>query len=420
MARLPQPGGDAGNWGHVLNEFLLESLDTDGSLKNSSIAEVKLATTLQNKINSKANSSNLSVVATTGDYNDLTNKPSSGSVSSVAGRTGDVTLTKSDVDLSNVDNTTDTNKPVSTLQQTAISNASTADRSRSNHTGTQASTTITGLATVATSGSYDDLSDQPTIPIAVEGEQGPPGLIWRGTWDTNASYALDDTIQYSGRAFIAIQASTGITPPTSATSTSYWALLVDRGATGPAGTGAAGVVSPADLSFKAWAGDPALLAPGTRTTLVAGQMNGVLLNLPSDTITGVSYFVGVIGANLVNCYIGVIDAITGSRLAVTADISSTLTSTGFKRTAFTTPVAVSGGPVYVVFLANVTTGTTLPQVTKLPNTDTAFVNARGPSQSTGRIRVGQITTSSGLSSIPTSNDLSGNSAQNTGAWVALD
>jgi hypothetical protein len=42
------------------------------------------------------------------------------SVSSVAGRTGAVVLTKSDVGLANVDNTSDAAKPVSTAQQTAL------------------------------------------------------------------------------------------------------------------------------------------------------------------------------------------------------------------------------------------------------------------------------------------------------------
>ncbi|MDR2858934.1 MAG: hypothetical protein LBV64_00870 [Mediterranea sp.] len=43
-------------------------------------------------------------------------------VTSVAGRTGDVTLTSTDVGLSNVDNTSDANKPISTAIQTALSN----------------------------------------------------------------------------------------------------------------------------------------------------------------------------------------------------------------------------------------------------------------------------------------------------------
>ena len=41
-------------------------------------------------------------------------------VASVAGRTGNVTLTSSDVGLGNVDNTSDANKPVSTATQTAL------------------------------------------------------------------------------------------------------------------------------------------------------------------------------------------------------------------------------------------------------------------------------------------------------------
>lgn len=43
-----------------------------------------------------------------------------GSVKSVAGKTGDVTLVKGDVGLGNVDNTSDANKPVSTAQQAAL------------------------------------------------------------------------------------------------------------------------------------------------------------------------------------------------------------------------------------------------------------------------------------------------------------
>ncbi|MFS0718872.1 hypothetical protein, partial [Arthrobacter phoenicis] len=44
----------------------------------------------------------------------------SGAVSSVAGKTGAVTLVKADVGLSNVDNTADTAKPISTATQTAL------------------------------------------------------------------------------------------------------------------------------------------------------------------------------------------------------------------------------------------------------------------------------------------------------------
>lgn len=48
------------------------------------------------------------------------NSTEQGIVISVNGRTGEVVLTKTDVGLSNVDNTSDKNKPVSTAQQTAL------------------------------------------------------------------------------------------------------------------------------------------------------------------------------------------------------------------------------------------------------------------------------------------------------------
>jgi hypothetical protein len=65
MARLPQPGGDDGTWGDVLNDFLQVSHNTDGTVKSGAV-------------------------------------------------------TKGDVGLSNVDNTSDAGKPVSTAQQTAL------------------------------------------------------------------------------------------------------------------------------------------------------------------------------------------------------------------------------------------------------------------------------------------------------------
>lgn len=100
-------------------------------------------------------------------------------VTSVAGKQGDVTLTKTDVGLGNVDNTSDLNKPVSTATQSALDNkvdkvvgkglstedyttteknklaniseGATANQSdsyllnRANHTGTQAISTVSGL-----------------------------------------------------------------------------------------------------------------------------------------------------------------------------------------------------------------------------------------------------------------------------------
>ena len=108
MARLPQPGADQGQWGAILNDFLLQSHDIDGSLADNSITsshitdgsvtEAKLSTSVQSKLNSVGSSG----------------------VVSINGQSGVVTLTKASFTLDNVDNTSDLNKPVSTATQTAL------------------------------------------------------------------------------------------------------------------------------------------------------------------------------------------------------------------------------------------------------------------------------------------------------------
>lgn len=76
MARLPQPGGDDNIWGGVLNDFLLQSHATDGSLKAGSVTNTTLSSGLQATLANKANTTDLAPVATSGDYADLTNTPS--------------------------------------------------------------------------------------------------------------------------------------------------------------------------------------------------------------------------------------------------------------------------------------------------------------------------------------------------------
>ena len=61
MARLPQPGGDQGNWGTILNDFLVQAHNSDGVLRDASIpaaafidgsiTEAKLSTAVQTKLN---------------------------------------------------------------------------------------------------------------------------------------------------------------------------------------------------------------------------------------------------------------------------------------------------------------------------------------------------------------------------------
>ena len=43
MARLPQPGGDRDNWGVVLNDFLTQSLNSDGTIKSGAVTATHVA-----------------------------------------------------------------------------------------------------------------------------------------------------------------------------------------------------------------------------------------------------------------------------------------------------------------------------------------------------------------------------------------
>lgn len=64
MARLPQPGGDSGNWGTILNDYLNQSHKSDGTLKDDvvtsstiadgAVSEELLAAAVQTKLNNPA------------------------------------------------------------------------------------------------------------------------------------------------------------------------------------------------------------------------------------------------------------------------------------------------------------------------------------------------------------------------------
>lgn len=113
MARLPNPGSDSGTWGEILNDYLSQSLGADGSLKPNTVKVANIDTV--GGINGQVltrNSTHPSGLQWT--------NPSTAGVTSVNTRTGAVTLDKADVGLSNVDNTSDSAKPVSTATQAAM------------------------------------------------------------------------------------------------------------------------------------------------------------------------------------------------------------------------------------------------------------------------------------------------------------
>ena len=92
--------------------------------------------------------------------------------------------TKADVGLSNVDNTSDLNKPVSNATQIEINDTL---QDAKDYTDTK----VSGLATVAHTGSYDDLSDKPTITAQVNSDwtatSGKAQILNKPTLGTAAS-----------------------------------------------------------------------------------------------------------------------------------------------------------------------------------------------------------------------------------------
>lgn len=174
MARLPQPGGDDGTWGQVLNDFLAQSLATDGTLKpaivhanniatdavtnaalsSSSVTNASLATSggSDGQVltkdsataggfkwgtvaggSSAATTTTLGTIQLAGDLGGTAAAPTVPGLASkeptvTGGTTGQYyrgdkswqTLDKTVVGLSNIDNTSDSDKPISTATQTAL------------------------------------------------------------------------------------------------------------------------------------------------------------------------------------------------------------------------------------------------------------------------------------------------------------
>jgi hypothetical protein len=118
MTRLPIPGEDDSTWGNILNDFLLVSHFNDGTLKIADIVAAKYVkpaggipeTDLSSGIQAKLNTA----VVDTSELVPKTTKVNGYAL------TNDVTVTKADIGLGNVDDTTDAAKPVSVATQTAL------------------------------------------------------------------------------------------------------------------------------------------------------------------------------------------------------------------------------------------------------------------------------------------------------------
>lgn len=167
MARLPQLGGDENTWGQVLNDFLLETHNNDGTLKPDVVTSSNLAPNAVDNTALSSNSVTNATLAVSGGSDGQVLTKDSGQASGIkwasatasvpqatttsvgtvqlAGDLGGTattptvpvlaggsttqyfrgdkswqTLDKTAVGLANIDNTSDANKPISTATQTAL------------------------------------------------------------------------------------------------------------------------------------------------------------------------------------------------------------------------------------------------------------------------------------------------------------
>lgn len=295
-------------------------------------------------------------------------------------------LTKEDVKVlyeSNPDTNVFTNvekTKLGDIAENATANATDAQlRARSSHTGTQAVTTITGLAPIATSGSYNDLSNKPTIPTVPA--LMPQAEATTGTSTTQRTInakVLKDTIDASVSTATSplqskLTAGTNVQISAdnviSSTNTTYAGMSA-------AEIGAGTATSNRSISSKVlndW-----LNGKGYSTqTLEAGSNVSISGNTISSTNT--TYTTGTLAqlntgtdtsgrlqtAKLLN------DWLNGKGYVTTDTKYSAGNGITLSGTAFSLPVTVSGSGTYVQSVVQNTNGITVTLGTP-PNTNTTY------------------------------------------------
>jgi hypothetical protein len=119
-------------------------------------------------------------------------------------------------------------------------------------------------------------------------------------------------------------------------------------------------MNPNDHGWKLWTNDP--LSCGASDAHTSGSVR--MIKLPSApqsyTLTSVKFFVAAVAVTPTagQNFAGIYDA-SGTRLAVSADVTADLTATGMKTWAMTAPIVVAANtPLWVALLFNAATAPT--------------------------------------------------------------
>lgn len=177
MARLPQPGADAGNWGEILNEFLHQSHDTEGLLKADSVGAPQIkslsvtnAAIADNTIQeSKLSSDIRDKLNVTGA---VTEAELTDAVDTLTSEIANKQNKEAGKGLSANDYTTAEKGKLAGVATGATQNATDANlRDRTTHTGSQSISTITGLQT-SLDGKVSKVSSTDNTVVRFDGTSG--------------------------------------------------------------------------------------------------------------------------------------------------------------------------------------------------------------------------------------------------------
>lgn len=224
MARLPQPGSDDGVWGTVLNEYLGVVHESDGTLKSGVVGSstIQSSSVSAAKLDVGSGSDGQVLTKDSGAGGGFSWSSATAPVTSVAGKTGAVTLVKGDVGLGNVDNTSDANKPVSTAQQTALdakaaTTVTDALDTRIDALESAGIVSLTDAATIATDASAGKHFRVTITANRTLGVPTNPSDGMRRIWEVTASGADRDLALTTGSAG-SFELTTNITSPITITS----------------------------------------------------------------------------------------------------------------------------------------------------------------------------------------------------------
>lgn len=214
---------------------------------------------------------------------------SPGNVTSVAGRQGAIVLTKSDVNLSNVDDTSDINKPISTATQTAlnakeatIAAGTTAQYRRGDKTWQTLDKTAVGLANV------DNTSDanKPVSTATATALAGKEATIAAGT---TAQYRRGDktwaTLDKAAVGLSSVDNTTDANKPVS--TAQQTALNLKANLASPAFTGTPSGITKAHVGLSAVdnTADTAKPVSTAQQTALNGKANTTHTHVAADIIS---------------------------------------------------------------------------------------------------------------------------------------